>query len=309
MRRRSVRVALADAEANGPPHATNRRSAMWVATLIVAVLGASLVTVGTGTLASQAQEPEETALPPLPLPDCRANGLNSVDPETDCEGTYVVVNSNDRNPVPDFDQVKLIPSFRPLDFRLQADRGSVQDIVIDWPTPPPLRFTNNGSDGEEYDAVVERFWPEIIQRGSVYVQERSLNERWDSTTELQLVRQGECGEQAASCTYRVEWSPYATAGFVERTRKPELWRIGLPWTVAGPRSRHRQERLRPGLRDHVVHPQLTAATTAAGGGHHSPARTGPVRVHGRRLRPRRRRDRREVVSVVQEQRNAHLHER
>jgi hypothetical protein len=177
-------------------------------------------------------------LPPLPLPDCVANGL-TLDNFTDCEGNVASYADLPDVPRPATGAVGIAISTRAVDFRLDADRGG-QSQLITFSFDLPGEMTAPGPNGSTYISAVKiPDWPPEIFPG-VRMGCRQASETiygggcdgepmgdGDNPLRVNLVRQGTCEPGVAtSCTYRVTWGPYD-----RRVREPILYRIKLGWTV------------------------------------------------------------------------------
>lgn len=175
-------------------------------------------------------------LPPLPLPDCAANGLVP-DSLTDCEGTLASYGGPAAIPRPGPGEVALGISTRSVDFRLDEDLpGSSQTITFTFTTPGTL--SGPAPDGGTYFSGARIEWPEtMIEFNSARVSCRQADVSiWGGGCDGEptgggpnpdhtlLVRQGDCGHSTLACTYRVTWGPYD-----KRVRQPMLFRIKLSW--------------------------------------------------------------------------------
>lgn len=178
-------------------------------------------------------------LPPLPLPDCVANGLIP-DAFTDCEGTLATYVGPTDVPRPAQGEVALGISPRTVDFRLDTD-GPVngQFVTFSFTFPPEKQAP--GPEGSTYRSKEGvNNWPAELQAfQGIQMSCRLLSDAlWGtgcdgepvgsgpSPNRISLVRQGTCGVADTSCTYRVTWGPYDY-----RVREPMLFRIRIDWVT------------------------------------------------------------------------------
>jgi hypothetical protein len=193
--------------------------------------------VGTHVPPAHAVDPPG-ALPPLPLPDCRASGLLP-DASSDCEGTIApYLGVPEEIPRPDPDAIVLGISTREVDFRLDADRpGNGQFVTFDFAFPGPTQATDPG--GNTYRSQMGRVtWRETIEAFTGgFFSCRQEDEFWSTGCDgepmgtapnparVVFVRQGTCDFPATACTYRVTWGPYD-----RRVRKPMLFRVAFEFS-------------------------------------------------------------------------------
>lgn len=182
-------------------------------------------------------------LPPLPLPDCVANGL-TFGPGTDCEGTLAgTYGSNPEVPRPATGEIALAISTRSVDFRLDAD-GPVNGQLVTFTFTFPGDKSATGADGSLYQSTVRVLhWRDEIEAftGGLFSCRQSTDAFYstgcdgnpvgvgDNPKRVVLVRQGDCGplgNGAPSCTYKVTWGPYD-----RRVREPMIFRVGFEWAV------------------------------------------------------------------------------
>lgn len=175
-------------------------------------------------------------LPPLPLPDCVANGL-APDDETDCEGMATSY-FGPTVPRPTQGSVTLTIDTRAVDFRTDADRGGTQVLTLTYAVPT-LAPAVDGS-GTTTTSAVKLFWPERIGvpgggESTLYCR-FPTTDVWTSSCDAALVnppngfalldRVGACAATATSCQYRITWGAYGT-----RVRQPMMFRLALQWHV------------------------------------------------------------------------------
>ena len=233
--------------------------------VLVLALVAGLAAV-PGAIGPSGAAEGETVLPTLPLPDCASNSLAPTD-DVDCEGSVVNFYTKDTAPKPDLDDVVLSADTRTLDFRLAADRGSVQDIVFTWNTPGVM--TTSGPSGTTFTSLVNRLWPDTINSTSATVEQRTIGGEYEEDNELRLVRQQDCGAETVQCRYRVDWTAYAFDS--DRTRQELIWRIGLGWDLTW------RDQYNDGSFDGcpLVAPVLVGGCLAGGGGSYVTFRSSP----------------------------------
>lgn len=208
------------------------------------------------------------ALPPLPLPDCVANGLVP-DNFTDCEGSLATYANLPAIPRPAQGEVALGISTRAVDFRLDADRsGNGQLVTFSFTFPGEKQAP--GPEGSTYRSkVTVNNWPaqleafQGIQMSCRLVTDALWGTGCDgepvgsgpSPNHVSLVRQGTCEIADTSCTYRVTWGPYD-----RRVREAMLFRIRLDWVVTYTRQ------LQNGMFDSACAFDLTHGGCQFGGG-------------------------------------------
>jgi hypothetical protein len=186
-------------------------------------------------------------LPPLPLPDCAANGLVP-NLSTDCEGTLASYPGPAAVPRPGPNGITLAISTRDVDFRLDEDLpGSSQTITFTYTTPGLL--SGPGPEGGTYYSIARLDWPDTVEtpfdndsaavRGGA---SQRTNSAWRCPCERMARAAASCSASLARKGYRRSRSCTRPTTLMGSRRR---W---LAYSCRASRGRGRRSRaMRPGL--------------------------------------------------------------